>query len=175
MSHVFEKARKGDRHAAESVCCLLQPRIEKMAGYFGKQCGIDSDDLRQEAWVAVLETLPALDLTIGSPEQHLLKRARWRILDTIRYQRRRQHAPLEDAENDGGVYLDIHSSFDMDRLMARLSPIQTRILRCLMEGYTWREAGSIVGCTSPNVAYHVRKIRDIYLELEGAGPVPRVK
>ncbi len=169
MSHVYERARNGDKSAAESVCTQLQPRIEKMAGYFGKQCGIDSDDLRQEAWVAVLETLPALDLTIGSPEQHLLKRARWRILDTIRYQRRRQHHALEDEENSAGSYLDIHSTFDMDRLLARLSPIQNRILRCLMEGYTWREAGAIVGCTSPNVAYHVRKIREIYVEIEGVG------
>jgi DNA-directed RNA polymerase specialized sigma24 family protein len=61
----------------------IKSRIEKMAAYFGRQCGVDADDLRQEAWVAVLETLPNLDPTVGSPEQHLLKRARWRILDSM--------------------------------------------------------------------------------------------
>lgn len=169
MNATYERARKGEMLAKAHVTSVLQTRIEKMAAYFGKQCGADPDDLRQEAWIAVLEMLPNLDLSVGSPEQHLLKRARWRILDTIRFQRRRQCMPLTEAhphfESEG--YLDIHCTVDMEKLLSRLTIIQRRILRGLMEGYTWREVGDIVGCTSANVAYHVRRIRDVYIEVEG--------
>ncbi len=167
MEQVYERAREGERIAQTVVIDALQSRIDKMACYFGRQCGVDPDDLRQEAWVAVIETLPELDLTIGSPEQHLLKRARWRILDTIRFQRRRQHLPLHEVQSVHESYLDIHSTVDMSKLLERLTPIQRRILRGLLEGYTWREVGALVGCTSANVAYHVRKIREVYVELEG--------
>jgi RNA polymerase sigma factor (sigma-70 family) len=144
----------------------LKTRIEKMAAYFGRQCGVDSDDLRQEAWLAVLEMLPHLDLNVGSPEQHLLKRARWRILDSIRWQRRRQHLTLSDVQLHAESYLDPHANVDLGELQAALTTTQRRILRGLLEGYTWREVGALVGCTSANVAYHVRRIREAYARLE---------
>jgi RNA polymerase sigma-70 factor (ECF subfamily) len=168
MNQVYERAREGEMIAKAHEMDSLQTRIEKMAAYFGRQCGADPDDLRQEAWVAVLEMLPNLDLNVGSPEQHLLKRARWRILDSIRWHRRRQHVALNDAHSTLEGYLDIHCTVDMERLLKRLTLIQRRILRGLMEGYTWREVGDIVGCTSANVAYHVRRIREVYIDLEGA-------
>jgi RNA polymerase sigma-70 factor (ECF subfamily) len=136
-----------------------------MAAYFGRMCGMDADDLRQEAWVAVFEMAPHLDYTIGTPEQHLLKRARWRILDSIRSHRRRQHLPLSEIEDQGVWDSETWAEADLAQLNERLSVIQRRILRALMEGYTWREVGSILGCTSANVAYHVRKIRALYHEL----------
>jgi RNA polymerase sigma factor (sigma-70 family) len=145
----------------------IQTRVEKMAAYFGRRCGVDEDDLRQEAWLAVLEMLPRLDHSVGTPEQHLLKRARWRILDTIRRQRRRQHVALDDIPPTMASYLDSRNGIDLSALFARLTIIQQRILRALMEGYTWREVGTIVGCTSANVAYHVRRIREVYVQLNG--------
>jgi DNA-directed RNA polymerase specialized sigma24 family protein len=145
----------------------IQTRIEKMASYFGRRCGVDEDDLRQEAWVAVLEMMPRLDLSVGMPEQHLLKRARWRMLDTIRRQRRRQHVALADVHPTTASYLDPRSNVDLGELQARLTLTQQRILRGLLEGYTWREVGAIVGCTSANVAYHVRRIREVYIQLNG--------
>lgn len=158
--------------AGDSATCsdaqmieALTSRIEKMAAYFGRQCGVDADDLRQEAWLAVLEMIPHLDHSVGSPEQHLLKRARWRILDTIRWQRRRQHTALADIQEQSLSYLDPRSNIDLSQLQARLTVVQRRILRALMEGYTWREAGALVGCTSANVAYHVRRIREAYIAL----------
>ena len=159
---------RGVENSLDSARMLdtIKSRIEKMAVYFGRQCGVDADDLRQEAWVAVLETLPNLDPTVGSPEQHLLKRARWRILDSIRWQRRRQHLALSDLELNSASYLDPRSDVDLAELQLRLTPIQKRILRGLLEGYTWREVGDIVGCTSANVAYHVRRIRQVYLILD---------
>lgn len=167
MLHVYERAQEGEMSARVSVMDSLQSRIEKMAAYFGRQCGVDSDDLRQEAWLAVLEMLPHLDLSVGSPEQHLLKRARWRILDIVRRQRRRQHVALSEIQPDREGYLDPYTSVDMELLLSRLTLIQRRIVRGLMEGYTWREVGALVGCTSANVAYHVRRIREVYLQLEG--------
>jgi DNA-directed RNA polymerase specialized sigma24 family protein len=39
-----------------------------------------------------------------------------------------------------------------------------------MAGRTWREAGDALGCSSANVAYHMRRIRRRYAEWE-APPV----
>src|SRR5947209_11447331 len=97
-----------------AIVDALSTRIEKMAAYFGRACGVDADDLRQEAWVAVFEMAPNLDRTIGSPEQHLLKRARWRILDTIRSQRRRQHLSLSDVQDLDLSYTETWSDADLD-------------------------------------------------------------
>jgi RNA polymerase sigma-70 factor (ECF subfamily) len=145
-----------------AIVDALSTRIEKMAAYFGRVCGVDSDDLRQEAWVAVFEMAPNLDRTIGSPEQHLLKRARWRILDSIRSQRRRQHVPLSEIGDLCAPTTESWADADLTELNATLTLTQRRILRALLEGYTWREVGALVGCTSANVAYHVRKIRARY-------------
>ena len=46
---------------------------------------------------------------------------------------------------------------------------QRAILDCLLAGLTWREAGSVLGCTSANIAYHVRQIRRQYEEWAGDG------
>ena len=165
MQQVYERAKGGERLAQTHIMDTLQSRIEKMAAYFARQCGADADDLRQEAWLAVLEMLPNLDLNVGSPEQHLLKRARWRILDIIRWQRRRQHLPLTDVHPQAEAYFDPRSDVDIAELQACLTHIQIRILRGLMEGYTWREVGALVGCTSANVAYHVRRIREVYVQM----------
>lgn len=169
MPGLLERYEVGNCPAAtqDELLDTIQSRIEKMASYFGRRCGVDEDDLRQEAWVAVLEIMPRLDVTVGTPEQHLLKRARWRILDTIRRQRRRQHIALDDIPPNAAAYLDTHRTVDMSVLLSRLTTIQQRILRALLEGYTWREVGTIVGCTSANVAYHVRRIREVYAELDG--------
>lgn len=156
-----------DPRIQDRLMGAIQTRVEKMAAYFGRRCGVDEDDLRQEAWVAVLETMPRLDLSVGLPEQHLLKRARWRMLDTIRRQRRRQHLALSDIHPATASYLDPRSDVDLGVLQTRLTLVQQRILRCLLEGYTWREVGTLVGCTSANVAYHVRRIREIYNEMNG--------
>ena len=157
---------ENDKRASDpEIVTALTSRIEKMAAYFGRVCGVDADDLRQEAWVAVFEMAPHLDRTIGSPEQHLLKRARWRILDTIRSHRRRRHLALSDVQEAFISYNESWEDADLAELNKRLTLVQRRILRALMEGYTWREAGALVGCTSANVAYHVRRIRARYEEL----------
>jgi RNA polymerase sigma factor (sigma-70 family) len=164
MPHVMRGESEQSESGSEIVTALL-PRIEKMAAYFGRVCGVDSDDLCQEAWVAVFEMAPNLDRSIGSPEQHLLKRARWRILDTIRSQRRRQHLRLSDIGDGELAYTESWGAADLAELNERLTLTQRRILRALLEGYTWREVGALVGCTSANVAYHVRRIRAHYAAL----------
>lgn len=142
----------------------IETRLVKMARYFSRVSGMDADDLQQEGWLAVLEILPRLDRTIGSPEQHLLLRARWRMLDTIRVHHRM--ITVEFAEENLPPSTLPNISFDMVALMEMLTPLQRRILRTLLEGYTAREVAERVGCTPANVAYHVRRIRQAYLALQ---------
>ena len=165
MLQLIEKAQSGYIPAQAALVSELDGPISRMASYFGRISGFDEDDLKQEAWVAILEMLPRLDLSIGTPEQHLLKRARWRILDTIRRQQRRRHSHLSDLDTESLTWSDPPGDFDIKPLLDLLTPIQRRILRGLLEGYTWREVGSQLGCSSANVAYHVRRIRETYVTL----------
>lgn len=165
MRSVMDRSASADAEIHAGLMDAIESRLIRMASYFGRRCGVDEDDLRQEAWLAVLEMLPQLDMTVGVPEQHLLKRARWRILDTIRRQRRRQHVALADVPPMSLSYLDSRTGVDLAELQQKLTLTQRRILRGLMEGYTWREVGVLLGCTSANVAYHVRRIRAAYMEL----------
>lgn len=172
------RARAGDGKAQDQVRAHLRPRLESLAGYYAARTGMDSADLLQEAWVAVFEALPGLDVTIGSPTQYLLKHARWQVLDHIRWNKRRSHDSLDDslvetpeiAENnfsraasvraDAG---DVETKLLVEDLESRLSGRQKEILRGLMDGHTWRQIGDSLGCTSANVAYHVRGIRQAYV------------
>ena len=84
MMSCYERARAGDPAATEAVVEALRPRLVRMAAYYARRSGEDPDDLLQEAWVGLLEALPALDLGIGSPDQYLIQRARWRLLDAVK-------------------------------------------------------------------------------------------
>lgn len=167
MNGCLEKARAGDPRARDVLVESLRPRIAKMSAYYARCSGEDADDLLQEAWVGLLEALPEVDLRIGTPEQYLIARARWRLLDAIKRGRVRRCLPLEEsyAETapapapDAAEGQAFYSEF-----AGLLKSNQRDVLNCLMLGLTWREAGAILGCTSANIAYHVRQIRRKYEE-----------
>ena len=180
MNALLFRARRGEVAAQDELRRVLRPRLESLAGYYAARTGMDSGDLLQEAWVAVFEALPQLDLTIGTPAQYLLKHARWQILDHIRWNKRRSHEALDDlvvetpevAENSWGtasnyapVTADVEAKMVINDLESRLNPKQKEILHGLLDGYTWRQIGDSLGCTSANVAYHVRGIRQAYAEI----------
>src|SRR5579875_1851773 len=71
-----------------------------MAAYYARASGENADDLGQEAWVGLLDALPNLDLSIGTPEQYLLQCARWRLLDAIKRARLRRCLPLDEARHE---------------------------------------------------------------------------
>jgi len=165
MSPWIERARSGDRAALTAVAGALRPRLEKMAAYYARRCGEDPDDLLQEAWLGLLEALPEVDLRIGSPEQFLIRHARWRLLDWIKRARLRRCLSL-DAEpalpERGSLPGHDLSGATVRDFLERLPPLHRSLLRCLLAGLTWREAGRVLGCTSANVAYHMRRIRREY-------------
>lgn len=167
MNHCFERARGGDPAATETIVAALRPRMARMAAYYARCCGEDPDDLLQEAWVGLLEALPALDVGIGSPEQYLLQRARWRLLDAVKRARVRRCTPLDEEAADRLTEPALDSAVaavSVSEFTARLKATQRAVLDCLLAGLTWREAGHVLGCTSANIAYHVRQIRRQYEE-----------
>jgi len=186
MESLLIRARGGDATAQDRLREILRPRLESLAGYYAARTGMDSADLLQEAWVAVFEVLPSLDLTIGTPTQYLLKHARWQILDHIRWNKRRSHETLDDlvvetpeiAENSFSTAAntmpapeDVEAKLLIADLERRLNARQKEILHGLLEGCTWRQIGDTLGCTSANVAYHVRGIRQAYSEMLAGKPL----
>ena len=162
------RARGGDAAAQDSLREGLRPRLESLAGYYAARTGMDSADLLQEAWLAVFEALPTVDTNIGTPSQFLLRHARWQILDHIRWSKRRSCEPLESMDDsiaDCGTRSgtgDVETRMIVADLERRLNERQRRILKGLIAGHTWRQIGDSMGCTSANVAYHVRGIREAY-------------
>lgn len=138
-----------------------------MAAYYARRTGEDPDDLLQEAWLGLLEALPALDVTIGSPDQYLIQRARWRMLDAVKRSRVRRCDPLDDGHTDHRAeraFARLVDSESVSAFSGQLKTNQRQVLEHLLAGRTWREAGEALGCTCANVAYHVRQIRRRYEE-----------
>ncbi|MCE5314993.1 MAG: sigma-70 family RNA polymerase sigma factor [Armatimonadota bacterium] len=167
MNACIRRAREGDQSAKRKLVETLRPRIAKMAAYYGRICGEDPDDLLQEAWLGLLEALPEVDMKIGTPEQYLITRARWKLLDAVKRAKVRRCASLDDAGlehltpvgSDGAV-----ASACVSEFVGELKTTQREVLYCLLAGLTWREAGEKLGCASANIAYHVRQIRRRYEE-----------
>ncbi len=152
--------------ASDRLFARLSPCLTRMAAYYARHCPEEADDLRQEAWLGVLEALPALDQRRGEAEAFLLQYARWRMRDAVRRSlRHAQPAPLDDTLHDDaagwrlGERLTEH---DLDAFLTHLSATQRTIVACLLAGFTWRETGQALACTSANVAYHVRRIGEHY-------------
>jgi RNA polymerase sigma factor (sigma-70 family) len=165
MNSCFERARGGDRSATEVVVTALRPRLVKMAAYYARCSGEDPDDLLQEAWVGLLEALPELDVRIGSPDQYLIQHARWRLLDAVKRARVRRCAPLDEAAVEQLACPSVEHALARAcvwEFAAQLKTTQRAVLDCLLAGLTWREAGNALGCSSANIAYHVRQIRRQY-------------
>jgi RNA polymerase sigma factor (sigma-70 family) len=165
MNACLERARSGDHAATAALVENLRPRLEKMAAYYARRCGEDAEDLLQEAWLGLLEAIPSLDLHIGSPEQYLIKRAKWRLLDAVKRARRRRCASLDGESLEYEITPSAElgmANARVEEFLTRLKTTQRAVLECLMAGLTWREAGNVLGCTSANVAYHVRQIRRQY-------------
>lgn len=166
MHLLLDKARTGDSGATHTVVETLRPRLTKMAAYYGRTAGEDPDDLLQEAWIGLLKALPELDITIGSPEQFLIRHAKWQMLDALRRAKSRRTVSLD--EDEAAVYVmpsvpetALNGVF-VSEFIRKLTDVQQMVLKCLLAGLTWREAGRVMGCTSANIAYYVRQIRRQY-------------
>jgi RNA polymerase sigma-70 factor (ECF subfamily) len=163
-----EKAKAGDPEATEALVEALRPRISRMAAYYARCSGEECDDLLQEAWLGLLEAVRVVDLAIGTPEQYLLQRAKWRLLDAIKRARVRRCEQLGDEALEGIPSPDAPvGEACVAEFLGQLKLPQRRVVDCLLRGLTWREAGELLGCTSANVAYHVRQIRRQYEEWSG--------
>jgi RNA polymerase sigma-70 factor (ECF subfamily) len=134
-----------------------------MASHYARRSGEDPDDLLQEAWLGLFEAVPEVDLGIGQPEQFLLQRARWRLLAAIRHARLRRSSPLEEAAEPEAPFTEVPEA----DFTARLGATQRSLASCLLAGLTFREAGEQLGCSSANVAYHARRLRQAFVEWQG--------
>lgn len=165
MKRCIERARSGDPLATEALVYALRPRIAKMAAYYARCSGEDADDLLQEAWIGLLDALREVDLCIGTPHQYLIRCARWRLLDAIKRAKVRRCLPLDDMEIESPGPPDAATAVArvcVSSFSEELKDKQRMVLDCLMAGLTWREAGDVLGCTSANIAHHVRQIRRRY-------------
>lgn len=166
MNTAIVRARAGDAAAIRAVVDRLRPRLTRMAQYYAVRVSEDADDLLQEAWLGLLDGLREVDVTIGSPEQFLIQRARWRLLDAVKRGQVRRCLPLDMGIGERADPLrDTAWEEAMAAEFARiLKTTQREILLCLLRGLTWREVGEQLGCSSANVAYHVRQIQRRYRE-----------
>ena len=49
MQHLLERAQRGETYAQTLVLDSIKSRVEKMAAYFGRRCGVDEDVRTQPA------------------------------------------------------------------------------------------------------------------------------
>jgi len=133
-----------------------------MARYYARRSNVDSDDLLQEAWCAVFEALPETRLHIGSPQEYLLRRARWAILDYLKWSLRRQMAPLDDYQGEdvrAATEAETVLRLAVDKLADQMTPMQQNVLDLLIAGESCTSAADRLGCTTANVSYHLGQVR----------------
>ncbi len=168
VANVIEKARSGDRVAAECLWNLLRERVQRTAGHYANRTGMEREDLQQEMWLGMLMGLQQVDLSIGDPLCYLFLRGKWRLLEAIR-RSQRESAEALDAE----APLPDHRRFEDEvcarwmtrRLADGLRGPQRAILLGLLAGQRQEEMAQSLGCTAANVSYHVRKIREGFRSL----------
>jgi RNA polymerase sigma factor (sigma-70 family) len=160
--HVLRRACAGEPRARACVVDTLRPRLTRLAAHYARRTGEQADDLLQEAWLGVLDALPSLDVTIGSPEQYLLRQARWRLIDAVRRSHVRRCVPLEEAALNTLIAEPDWAAAWVGEFARSLKTTPQAVLHCLLHGLTWREAGDALGCTSANIAWHVRQIQRRY-------------
>jgi RNA polymerase sigma factor (sigma-70 family) len=170
----IQQAQSGDWDALCAIVEKLRNRIQSMADFYAMHCSEDAEDLTQEAWLGALEALRKVDTSIGDPQQFIIKHAKWRMLNFVKWNKRRQHEPLEELEEiDSSSYPAIQepslASMHLSQFVNQLNGKQRVLVNLLLAGNTWREAASKLGCTSANVAYHVRQIQKVYLRWIGSG------
>jgi RNA polymerase sigma factor (sigma-70 family) len=162
MKALISKAQQGDETARGELVARLWPRLVSMARHYARCWREDYEDLLGEGWCAVFSALKETDTDIGQPEYFLLERARWRMLDYVKWARRRR-ADAEDEDHDPPGKADV-GAVVLDRVLIaqlaeNLSATQRAVLGRLLDGHTWREVAAAIGSSSANVAYHVRQIR----------------
>jgi len=174
VKRLIGQAQAGDATARSQLAAALRPRLASMARHYARCCREDYDDLLGEAWFAVFDALEITNLGIGDPHQFLLKRARWRMLDYIKWARRRRCDDLDPAsapvQTAADVAPGVMGKTLLDQISEGLSSTQQAVLDGLLQGETWREVAGSLGCSSANVAYHVRQIRQHAERLVGSQP-----
>ena len=178
MKSLIDKAQRGDESARRELAARLRPRLVSMARHYARCWREDHEDLLGEGWFAVFTALAETDIEVGQPEHFLLKRARWRMLDYIKWVRRRRAGrdqglpPPPEADIAPRV---LHAAV-MAQATEGLSGTQQVVLDRLLAGETWREVAAALGCSSANIAYHVRQIRQRCEHLvEGAAPAGAIR
>ena len=172
MRALIQRAKAGDESARHELAIALWPRLLSMAKYYARVSGEDPDDLLGEAWCALFGALQQVDLRIGQPECFLVERARWRVLDYLKWLKRRREAEPDDEglEAHGpDIAPGVVGTTMLADLVADLSDTQRRVLVGVLRGHTWREVASHLGCSGANVAYHVKQIRQKWETLCGDG------
>lgn len=170
MRALIDRAKRGEQAARHELAIALWPRLLSMAKYYARTSGDDPDDLLGEGWCALFAALDQVDLDIGRPECFLIERARWRMLDYIKWHRRRRDTEPEqepacpDTRDLAGT---IAGETLVSELAADLTDTQRLVLAGVLRGHTCREVAARLGCSGANVAYHVRRIREKWTALSG--------
>ena len=165
---LLARAREGEGAAIAAVVDGLRPRIARLAGYYASRCPEEAGDLEQEAWIAILEAIPQVRLGVGDPRQYLVKVGKWRMLNFINEQADRRHEEFLDDYDEAipsGAEAQASAGHLLDRIFERLSDRQAVILRALLAGHTCAETARLLECSTANIAWHMRKIREVYEDL----------
>ena len=162
---MWQTARAGDSQVIQLLLERLGPRVARLGAYYARRTGVEREELVQEGMLALLEGVGEGG-AVGQGSDaaaRLVRLARWRMLDWVRWTRRRAGRVLDEEPAVLDPTLDEAAErLDVGAFVACLKPRQAQVACGLMAGGTWREVATQMGCSSANLAYHVRQIRATY-------------
>lgn len=172
-TELVNRARNGDSGATEAVLRLVQPILRSFfIGRIGK--GPDVDDLVQNTLLRLHRGLPDLN-DPSSLKSFAMKAAIFELQDFYRgrYSLKEHLFDPDAPPTEGYVPATEAEAFDVDRIMAALTPHARRILELRAYGYKYDEIGEMVGSSEAAIKMQVKraldKLRTLFALLVGFG------
>lgn len=175
-AHSHEDRARSEHGRVDPNLALVHS-IDEVAAGVDMAVGITSSRIRadgelrrellQEGWVAALEVAPAFDRSVGvSFIDYLRSHLRWRLLNYLRHERRRNHSAklmaLENARK-GSRRFDPAAMIgpELRSAIRRLPPRQRSVIAAkYVEGRRTSEIAASLGISRQMVARHLRRARE---------------
>ena len=165
MNELVKAAQTGGEKQRQALADALKKDVKRIANWYARYSDYSTvAELESAAWYGVFARIPKVNTDCGSSIAHLIKYARWGVLDYLN----KGYKPTEMLiDRDYGVYPPNEIKYATLRLSVesmaekkKLSKMQRRIIELAMQGLDGEEIGEIVGRTRSAISYQRTEIRN---------------
>ena len=170
---IVSAAQSGSKRGMQSLIDALQPEVKRIATWYAQFTAYDdAGDYMSEAWLAIFERLPKVDVTCGNAIAHLVVYGRYAIQSATK--RHGNHKKREPFAEDLKVRSYASHGDAVPAMLAReavrrvaaekLNEKQRSIVKHKMDGLNGEALEQATGLSKALISYHMKTIRRVYQE-----------